>query len=232
MALPKIDLPKYKTTLPVSGQEVTYRPYTVKEEKILMMAAQSTNESDSLNAIIQVLENCTAINVSELHTTDLEWLYIKVRSASAGSTVDVKVSITKDCEGSGDTPCPGEILTGINLDYVEVERPMEFPMKGKDYIVMLTNDIGVAFRPRSADTDDYVFSCVEYTFDAETVYPKASFTKEEFVEWIDAMDPQLHEKIEEFFENQPNLYYNLKAKCHVCGFEYFEKISGIDRFFV
>lgn len=231
MALPKIDLPKYKTTLPVSGEVVEYRPYTVKEEKILMMAAQAS-DSEALDAIIQVLENCTNLNVKELHTTDLEWLYVKTRTAAVGSTVDVNINITKDCEGVGEIACPRELKTGINLDYVQVDRPKEFNKKGKDYIVMITNDVGVAFRPRSANTNDYIFDSVVYAFDAEKVYPKADFTQEEFTSWVNALDPTAYEKIEDFFENQPNLYYVLKAKCHVCGFEYEDKITGIDRFFV
>lgn len=234
MNLPQVVLPVYNLVLPVSGQSIKYRPYTVKEEKIMLMAAQTNDEATQTQAIEQIIHACTGLAYSDLHPTDLEFLYIKLRSVSVGSVIPVSIDLPNDCEGSGESACPKSIPSSINLDLIKVENTdglSRYEKKNESYIVMLNDTVGLAIKPNS-NPGDFIFSSLDYVFDETNVYPKASFTEKEFVDWLDSsFTDEANKNISEFISAQPYVKYDLVAKCRVCGIDIKREISGLLGFF-
>lgn len=123
MKLPKRSLPEFTTTLPVSNLKVTYRPYTIKEERILDLATMSDNTSDKFNALKQILENCCSVEIENLHPADVDWLYLKLYSVSESPEIQFNYSVDFNSCGITDktdelykSTCPKEIKGTLNID--------------------------------------------------------------------------------------------------------------------
>jgi hypothetical protein len=233
MKLPKLDLPLYKTTLPVRGDQIKYRPYTVKEEKIILIAA-TTGEAEQLeDAVTQVLENCCSVEVEKLHPTDVEWLFIKNRIVSVGVEATVDIPVFK-CT----TPeCPESITTKVNLENDVVVKGKEilentegFVKKKDGWLVMFTEDIGMQFKintSKSKTEGDVLWDCFVSMYISDQVISKEDITKEEYIAYMDDLPRPYADKIEFLFANQPWLVATVKGKCEHCGKEHSVEVSGI-----
>lgn len=235
MQLPKISLPQYKLTLPVSGDIVKYRPYTSGEGKILALAAYSDDLEEKKQAILQIIENCTGVkDATDLHPVDFQFLFLKLRAASNSSNVNVVFNIT-DCQ---DLECPRycagsfdiEKMEIINTGYVPV-----FPSRGNSYVVQINENIGMLIKKNTAlGSDDYetVFNSLISIYDGGKLYPKSSVDYEEFKDFLDSMTPQLAELLHEFFTlSVPVLQCNVSGICEKCGKDFSVKVNGLDDFF-
>lgn len=235
MKLPKLDMPTFKTTLPWSGQDITFRQYTCKEERILTTAAAGDDAEEAERAVIQTIENCCNVDVSTLHPVDVEWLFIKLRSLSVSPVIKVTFFPEK-CTTS---ECPEEIDTLVNLDDaqclgLDTLEQQGFTRRKGSWILMLTDEIGVQFRDLKESKDpEYhpILDNIQSIFDGETIYDCKQLEREHLIEWFDAMPVSQSEKIKSFFESQPYIEVELKAKCPHCKHEHTSTMRGLSSFF-
>ena len=235
MALPIIESPKYSTTIPSTGKAIEYRPFLVKEEKILLMAQHSSDQKEIVNAMKDIIRACTfnKTNPDDLTSFDLEFLFLKLRSKSVGETSSVKIKC-EECEVSSDID--------INLEEVTLEVDRDAAKR----IVMLTDTVGVNLRyirikdlnlisdeSRSqADViNDVIIASIESIFDATSVYPAENSTREELTSFINSLNRSQMQKIEEFVANTPKLEKRIAFTCKGCSHENDILISGTQSFF-
>lgn len=215
MALPKIDKPVFDVKVPSQNKMVKFRPFVVKEEKILLMAQQAGTEKDIILAIKQVLQNCCqdeTFDVDSLATFDLEYMFLKLRSRSVNNIVEVSYRDLED-----------EKTYDFKIDLEEVEMLQEGKISNK---IAITDEIGVVMKypsvtildgmPDDMDTAELVeylvTKCIETIYDAENVYPIAEHTDAEVKEFIEQLDIETLNKIKEFFDNLPQMYYKIEYK--------------------
>lgn len=234
MKLPTIETPKYALTLPSTGKTVEYRPFLVKEEKILLIAQQSQDAAHSISALKDVVQNCTfgSIDISALAPVDLEYVFLQVRAKSVGEIAEVNIAC-KHCE----TPNP----VSINLEEIIVEIPKKISNK-----IKLTPEIGVVTKPISTsdiekisslegETDKQltatIIASLESIFDADNVYPMADVSFEEADKFINSLNREQMSKIEKSIENSAKLKYDVKFTCTSCKKDNETTLEGLQSFF-
>jgi len=213
MALPKIVAPTYELEVPSTKEKITYRPFLVKEEKILLLAQEAGEESDILNAIKEIINNCTyeQLKVENLALFDLEYIFLNIRSKSVGEKIELKLL----CEDDGETYVDVE----IDLDKVKVN----FPKKHTNTI-QLTDSISLVMRyPEMSSLNLTTVSNTETIFhmiknsigqiiDGETIYEQVDFTDEDLDAFIESLSSEHFKDIQNFFETMPKLRHEVKFK--------------------
>jgi DNA-directed RNA polymerase subunit RPC12/RpoP len=235
MSLPIIlNAPKYEVELPISKKTVTYRPYLVKEEKLLMMALESKDQKHILKTIQDVIGACTFgdLNIKTLPTSELELLFLKLRAKSVGETS----TVSYEC---GECKTPNDVT--INLNDVEIKFGEKVDPK-----IMLTDSVGITLKyPNSEDisktmssessdiktTFNIITACVESIFDTENVYQAKDMQKKDIEEFIDSLNSQQFGKIQEFFVSIPKLSHAVSFKCEKCGSDNDITVEGLQHFF-
>jgi hypothetical protein len=235
MALPKLNVPKYKTNLPSTGKVVNYRPFLVKEEKLLLIATETGNQSDLVRAIKEILSNCTDLkDVNSLSTFDLEFLFLKIRTKSVGENVEVTVTCPDDNET--------EVAVSIPLDEINVvkDKKHKTELKLSDEIIITMGYPSVeTFVTMNFDTEqsqvDQLFemaaSCIETIADANQVYECKDSTKQELLEFFDQLSTKQFVMIQEFFETMPKLSHKVKVTNPNTGVESEVVLEGLASFF-
>jgi hypothetical protein len=246
MALPKIDVPTYETTLISSGKKVKYRPFLVKEQKLFLMASQSTDEKETVDVVKQVLNNCilSDIDVDDLPTFDLEHLFMQLRARSVGEVVNLKYNCNntvKDDKGE-DKVCGGLVKFDLNIldikPTIDPEHSNKIAITDKLGIVMKYPTLGMVknfdnLQSESIDTImDVIVSCIDFIYDADQMYYAKDSTKEELMEFVDNLQQDDLEKIQKFFTTMPKISKPLDFKCGKCGYEEKIVVEGIQNFFV
>lgn len=238
MALPKIDLPTYKLQLKTSDKEIRFRPFVVKEEKLLMMAVESNEFSGIMDAIKQVINNCVIdeIDIDDLPLFELEHLFLNIRARSVGESVELSYV----CQNIVDNKkCGGEMMVGVDLLKVDLESPKIDP------VLRLTDNIGIKLKfptievsrtisNNSGEIDiatKIIEQCTEYLFDDQQVYKVDEMQPGEFVEFIENLTQSQFEKIKSFFENLPSIKFDTSVKCGRCGKQHDIHLEGILDFF-
>lgn len=237
--LPKIKHPLYKQTIPSTKQKIMFRPFTVKEEKLILMAQQSKSIDDAIGAVKQILQNCIVkpgdFDVDKLATFDIEYLFIKLRAKSVSETVDLVY--TETFENEEDQPI--KYKATIDLDDVQVK----FHDDHSDTI-MLNDEVGVkmtypSFDQLAAITDadneqqgfDLMLSCISVVFDGDNVYSAASdFTREELNEFVEQLSLKPVKKLGEFFAKMPSVQHDVTF-VSADGIEKVITLKGINDFF-
>jgi hypothetical protein len=235
MALPKLNVPKYKTTLPSTGKVVNYRPFLVKEEKLLLIATETGNQSDLVRAIKEILSNCTDLkDVNSLSTFDLEFLFLKIRTKSVGENVEVTVT----CPDDGET----EVAVSIPLDEINVvkDKKHKTELKLSDDIIItmgypsVETFVTMNFETEQSQVDqlfEMAASCIETIADANQVYECKDATKKELLEFFDQLSTKQFVMIQEFFETMPKLSHKLKVTNPNTGVESEVVLEGLASFF-
>ena len=244
MALPKIGIPQFRLDL-ISGKSIEYRPFTVKEEKVLLIANESKDQRQISGALRTVLNNCiiqdenskNKIIVEDLPMFDVEHLFLHIRMKSVGETSDFNVSC-EECEGSS------TVKTSLDLRNVRIENEDN----GQPERIMLTPTVGIEiqyppFRALLNKTGsnknpednplmaiDMISECIVSIFDEKETYTHKDFSKKEIDDFVDSMSQVHLKKINEFFERMPKLVYDLKVDCP-CGKTVERKLQGINDFF-
>ncbi len=231
MSLPKLNVPTYELTLPSTEQKVKYRPFLVKEHKVLLMLKDSTDD-DSINAIQEIVEACTfgTLNAKELPSFDLEYIFLKLREKSLGESTDLLVNCN----------CGFKIPYEMNLSTLEVKKDPSHSNK-----IMLNDTIGVEMQyPKISQTIPIYFNTTEekvmnmiissikavYTADGE--YHEVNVdNKEEAIEFVNSMTKEQFDKIENFFVTMPKLVHEIEAKCPSCGEVNHATLEGLQNFF-
>jgi len=240
MKLPRLDIPNYKTTLPVSLTEVSYRPYTVKEEKILLMAMQGDDPADKINAMLQVVTNCSSIDAKACHPVDVEWLFLQIRSCAVSSLVEVMYNIVPETCGKpedSERKCPMKINGAFDIGDVTIKNLEEMSKyatrSGDTWVVMISDTVGLQFKIVSlALEDDHLYGLVQSVIDGPSVYPKEEFTAEEFNAFIDSFYPAQLEPLTRFLRSVPYTSATITAKCSICKKEFKSDVKDIVNFLV
>lgn len=245
MALPKIDLPLYETKLISSGKTVKYRPFTVKEEKLFLMAKESEDLEATFNAIKQVLTNCivTDMDVEQLPVFDIEHLFLKIRTVSVGEVVQLQYTCNNllPLEEGQEEPKKCNNLVQIDFDLNSVEVVNNVP----DAKIQISDKLGIVMKYPTFDilkkvgddenvTDaimDITINCIEYIYDEDSIYYTSEYTKEEIVDFIESLQTKDLEKIRDFFGMMPKLKKDVHFKCGKCGYEENIEVEGLQNFF-
>jgi hypothetical protein len=235
MALPKINVPKYKMKLPSDGRTVNYRPFLVKEEKILLLATETGEQQDLINAITDIIKECTDIkDVDKLSTFDIEFLFLQIRTKSVGESVDISVT----CPDDGET----EVPVSIPLDEIKVVKT-----RGHKKELKLSDEVVVTMGYPSLDTFvsmnfgedenqvDQIFemaaSCVETIADANQVYDCSTVPKSELLEWFEDLNSKQFQMIQKFFETMPKLSHTVTVTNPNTGKDNEIVLEGLASFF-
>ena len=216
MPLPKIATPTYELELPSSGESIKYRPFLVKEEKVLVIALESEDNKQITNAIRAVLKSCVltkGIKVEKLPTFDIEYLFLNIRGKSVGEELDVNVICPDDEKTS--------VLVSINLDDIEVQKNEEHDNKIKldDNIMMelkypsldqfIKNNFEFDEKNAMQQSFDLIGSCIDKIYNEEEVWAAADCTKKEINEFLESMNSTQFKGIEKFFETMPKLSHTI-----------------------
>ena len=236
MALPKLGYPTYELELPSTGKTVKFRPFLVKEEKVLLMALESEDEKQVISAVKDLLKNCviSRIKIDSLPSFDLEYLFLKIRAASIGETISVTVTCLDDNETQAEAQ--------ININDVEVFKP-----KGHDKKIMFDDKTGIVMRypsmkefidreflQKEMKTDqvyDFIADSIDQIFDDEEVYDSSTTTKKEFRTFVDSLTTKQFEKIQQFYTTCPKLSHSFKVVNPKTGKESEYTIEGLQSFF-
>ena len=241
MPLPKINTPTYELTLPSNRKNVIYRPFLVREQKILVLALESEDQKQITDAIIQIIGDCLItknIDVTKLPTFDIEYLFLNVRSKSVGETVEVNVT----CPDDGKT----KVETSINIDDIKVVKDKnhkfiiqlddKYSMKLKyptlDQFVENNFDFEMAEPKESVSAAMSMLStCIDMIYDQEESWDASESTKEELDEFIDQLNSKQFQEVEQFFRTMPKLSHKLKVKNPQTGVESEVVLEGLVSFF-
>ena len=234
MALPVLNNPNYEMEIPSTGEKIEYRPFLVKEQKILMIGMESDNTSAQAKAVIDILKNCTFGKIDELIETlptfDIEYMFIQLRAKSVGETVQLNLT----CQDDGETKVPYEMF----LPDIKVERT-----EGHDKVVMITDKVGMTFKyPTMKQLITYDFSkldtmegtfqiiqdCLENVFDEEEVYEVMD--KKELTKFIESLTTEQFQKVTDFFTTMPRLRHKVKVVNPNTGVESEIVLEGMQNF--
>ena len=206
MALPKLNTPQYELELPSTGEKIKFRPFLVKEQKLLMMAQESDKEEEISEAVMNIIDSCTTgIDARTLPIFDIEYVFLKLRTKSVGETAEIKVK------------CPDDDKTFVNvtikLDEVAVHMTADHTniVQLTDSISMimkypLMNDMkGVDFNDGISGSFSLISKCVHEIHDGDNIHNRIDMTDIELNDFIDTMDTQQFEKIMDFFNTMPKL---------------------------
>jgi len=233
MPLPKIDQPLFDMTIPSTGKKITFRPFLVKEEKILLIAQQSGNDSEIIRAIKQILNNCIQddIDLDSFAIFDLEYAFLKLRARSVNNIVKLAYRDTEDEEVYN---------FDLDLDTIEIEMPEKINSK-----INITDTVGMTMKYPSASITDkmtnfdnevdlmtfFIVNCIDTIYDEDSVYVADDFSEEEISEFLDGLDVKSFEKIREFFESVPRLYHKIEYTNSI-GSERSIELTSLKDFFM
>ena len=236
MALPKLGYPTYELELPSTGKTVKYRPFLVKEEKVLLLALESQDEKQVTNAVKDLLKNCviSRIKVDQLPSFDLEFLFLKIRAASIGE----EITLTVTCLDDNETQAEAQ----ININEVQVFKP-----EGHDKKIMFDSKTGIVmkypsmkefiereFLQKELKTEqvyDFIADSIDQIFDGDEVYDSSTTTKKEFRTFVDSLTTKQFEKIQQFYTTCPKLSHSFKVVNPKTGKESDYTIEGLQSFF-
>ena len=237
MPLPKISTPTYELVIPSSKKAIKYRPFLVREEKVLIIAQESQDSKQITDAVKTVITNCIitrGVKVDDLATFDIEYLFLNIRGKSVGETVDVLIT------------CPDDEVTkvpvSINLEDIKVEVDknhirdikldetlilrMRYPSM-KEFIK--TNFMGEDLS--IDDTFNLICSCIDQVYNEAESWASSDCTKKELSEFIEQLSSKQFKEVEKFFQTMPKLSYKLKIKNPNTNVESEVVLEGLTSFF-
>ncbi len=235
MALPKHIRPEYSTTIPSTGKRIKYQPFSVKEEKVLVLAAESNDPDEITNAISNVLRNCVTtpadFKIEELALFDVEYLFLKARSKSAGEKIKLRVTDPADETFS--------VEHEINIDKIGVE-------KNEDHtdLIQLSESITVKMRypdisffnegvstNNIATTTKLIGRCISQLVIDEEVFDKSEMSEGEIEEWLDGLTTEQFTKISDFFATMPKLKHSFTLHNTNTDKDFTIELEGLADFF-
>ena len=248
MGLPTIAVPEYTLTIPSSGKKVKFRPFLVKEEKILLLAMESEKTEEIIDATKTIIQNCVYgdINVEEMPTFDVEYIFLQLRGKAKGEVLDLKYKCPK---------CESEIPININIDDIKVIE------KNKEHTkdIKLNEELGVMMKypnlslqtkiaegtkdkPEIEGLFETMTACIDYIYDKETTYPAKDHTDKEMTDFLESLTDNQFQKLSKFFETSPALKHNVELHCKnkvkgkgkekkECGYNEKITLEGLNSFF-
>ena len=236
MALPKIVTPKFFTTVPSTGKRISFRPFIVKEEKVLLLASESEDEEQMIVTIRDILNSCVVdedFNASKIPYFDFEYLFLHVRAKSVGEKIKLEYR-HRGGVNYKDEKC--DVVTPIEIDLESIKVNKEDTHTNK---VMISNTLGVQMRyptiedmRKLAKTKDdllLVSSCIEFAFDGDVIHETSG--EQDSKEFLESLSSKQFEKVMEFFNTMPKLKHEISYKCVGCGQDDHVTLEGIADFF-
>lgn len=234
MALPILNTPTFELDLPLSKKKISYRPFLVKEEKILLMALESQDQKQIMRVMHEIVDVCTfgSIKAKELPVSELEFIFLKLRSKSVGENSHIGVA----CNACGE-----KNEFDINLEEIKLNIG-ELP----ETKIMLTDKVGIIMKfPNSDDilknidskksevenTYAVIAACLDKIFDTENVHEVSTQSKKEVQDFIDSLNKEQFEKIKAFFNKLPKLKHEVDFDCTKCGHKNHIVLEGLENFF-
>tara|TARA_B100001769_G_scaffold170164_1_gene134021 strand:+ start:803 stop:1525 length:723 start_codon:yes stop_codon:yes gene_type:complete len=239
MPLPKINTPTYELTLPSNNKKVKYRPFLVREEKILILALESGDAKQISSSIIEIMADCIEsknVDITKLPSFDIEYLFLNIRAKSVGETVDVIITCPDDKKTTVDT--------SINIDAIKVKKT-----KGHTNIVKLDDTYSMKLKYPSMqqfidanfDTDEQgsqvaqslnmLSTCIDIIYDKEESWDAADSSPDELNQFIEQLNTKQFKEVETFFETMPKLEHKVKVKNPRTGVESEVTLEGLASFF-
>jgi len=213
MALPQINTPVYELTIPSNGKKIKYRPFVVKEEKILLLALESEDEQEITNAIVQIINNCvqSKVDIDDLSTFDIEYIFLNIRAKSVGEVLEFSIT----CPDDGVT----QVEVDINIDDIKVIKEkghtdtieigngyfvkMKYPTL--NYVLKKTNK----GKSPIENTFEYAVDCIDQIYNNEEVWDSTDNTKEEMAGWVETLTSDQYQKLQQFFNTMPKLKHTV-----------------------
>ena len=239
MPLPKINTPTYELELPSTGKKIKYRPFLVKEEKILLMALESEDPKQISNGIVQILNDCIitrGVKVQNLATFDIEYLFLNVRAKSVGETVEVNITCPDDDETT--------VTMEIEIDSIKVQKN-----KNHKNIIKLDDTYSMKLKYPSFDqfidtnfevggevsdvnqSLNMITSCIDMVYDKEESWSASDCSKKELTDFVDQLNSKQFKQIESFFVTMPKLSHTISVKNPETGVESEVVLEGLASFF-
>lgn len=227
MALPTLSVPTFDVEIYSTKQKVKMRPFLVKEEKLLILAAESNQRADMIRAMQEVINSCSSGNIDaeKLPFFDLQNIFIKLRSQSIGKESEFNLICGE---------CGHKTPTTLDLENIDLRTSPNHTNK-----IMLTDDIGVVMKYPTAEVlinenqpvFDLVVSCVDKVFTTDEIHDAADQSYEEICEFIDGLTSDQFDKIVEFFETAPKILHTIEYTCPSCQTENTVVVDGVENFF-
>ena len=238
MPLPKIATPTYELVLPSTGKTIKYRPFLVKEEKILILALESEDPKQITNAIKTTLKSCIStrgIKVEDLPTFDIEYIFLNIRGKSVGESIDVLVT----CPDDGET----QVEHKIYIDEIQIEKDekhspdikldqsLTLRMKYPSLNEFVKNNFNISDDNTLQASMDIIVSCIDVVYSEDESWAAADCTKKELDEWLGTLNTSQFKEIEYFFETMPKLTHKVKVTNPNTKVESEVTMEGLTSFF-
>ena len=240
MPLPKIATPTYELELPSSGKKIKYRPFLVKEEKILILALESEDTKQITNAIKNILKDCIStrgVKVDDLPTFDIEYIFLNIRGKSVGEAIDLVIT----CPDDNETTVPVKVY----IDEIEVKKDekhtrdiklddsLVLRMKYPSLAQFVTSNFDFSGADDSAIEQSFelIASCIDMVYNDEESWAASDCTKKELKTWIETLNTKQFQDIEEFFTSMPKLSHTFNVKNPNTNVESEVTLEGLSNFF-
>ena len=238
MPLPKISTPTYELNLPSTGKKVQYRPFLVREEKLLVLALETEDPKDITTAMKTVIKNCIqtrGVKVETLPTFDIEYLFLNIRGKSVGEEIEVNII------------CPDDEVTTVPVtlvvDDIKVQKSKDHSNKidlGNSLVMemrypsldqFIKNNFDFSEENQMDQSFELISSCIDKIYNEEEVWSTADVTKKEVNDFLEQMNSRQFKQIEKFFETMPKLSHDIKVKNPNTGVESTVVLEGLASFF-
>jgi len=232
MALPRLDVPTYELIQPSTGKKVRYRPFLVKEHKVLLTMTEASDD-EIARIVKEIVDACTfnQLKINDLPHFDIEYIFMMLRAKSISEKVDVVITCAK---------CNEKYDASFNIEELTVIDDKNVTDK-----IMLTDTIGIQLRyptfsnvikifesENMSVVFDLIKSCVRGVFDNENFYDIKEQTDEEIDQFLESLTKEQFSKIEQFFVNSPKIVQELHTECTSCGYKNYSKVEGLRNFFI
>ena len=238
MALPKLNVPVYEAVLPSTEKVIKYRPFLVKEEKLLF-TAQESGEEAVLPAVKQIIKNCVQgeLDIDNMPLFDIEYLFLRLRAKSVGEEVTLGLKPWGCPQNNGEL-CEFTTEVSVNLEEIKCVKDKKHTSK-----IMLDDKIGIMMKypdisqmnMGKSENDimgmKIIKNSINMIFTEEDTHERDSFTDKELDEFIDSLNTKQMDKIRNFFETMPTLKHTVKYKCETCKEEKETTVQGLQSFF-
>ena len=231
MALPKLNIPTHRLILPSTGDEVKFRPFLVKEQKLLLMAQQSDNDKETIDSMIQIIENCTSLNVSNLPVFDVEYLFLKIRAKSVGDIIELNLL------------CPDDEVTyaNVSLDLNDVEVQIDETHKK---IIDITDDVKMIMKyPQISDVQfteinpnevsrifEMLKKCILEVHNGDEIINSIDMKTEEISDFVDSLNTEQFENVMQFFNTMPKVRHVVEVTNPKTGVKSEVLLEGLQSF--
>ena len=237
MPLPKIVTPTHELTLPSNGKKITYRPFLVKEEKILILAIESNSLKDISRAIKDVLRNCIltkGVKVDELPTFDIEYLFLNIRARSIGESIELVVTCPDDRETKVNvTVYIDEVQVKTNEEHnIDIKIDDTYTMRMKYPSLDEFIDENFNFDGQASDNSfEIIASCIDMVFSEDEAWESKDCTKKELTQFVEQLNSAQFKEIEKFFDTMPQLSHDIEVENPKTKVKSTVKLEGLASFF-